>query len=176
MAIVKCKECGADVSTTAIACPKCGAAGKGRPVLIARRTSLVTWLVLGIIILVVYQYATAPPTPTKPPPSPEQAAADKAYSERLEVAIAGAKRLKQAMRDPESLTLETAMLIGKGDAVCYEYRSRNGFNGMNKGQAVLLPETGQFYASEQAGFHAAWNKACGGKSGRDVASVIRTYL
>lgn len=170
MAIVKCKECGADVSTKAIACPKCGAAGKGVP---ARRTSIVTWLVLGFIILVVYEYATAPP---KPPPTPEQVAADKASSERLEVATAGAKQIKQAMRDPASFSLESAMLIGKGDAVCYEYHARNGFNGMNKGQAVLLPDTQQLFLSEQPGFHNAWNKACGGKSGSDVASIISGYL
>jgi len=47
MALVKCKECGEDVSTQAKACPKCGA----KP---PKKTSLFTWLVLGLIIFGVY--------------------------------------------------------------------------------------------------------------------------
>lgn len=43
MAIVKCKECGSIVSTTAKACPTCGA----KP---PRRTSMLTWIVLAIFI------------------------------------------------------------------------------------------------------------------------------
>jgi hypothetical protein len=31
MAIVKCYECGAQVSTTAVACPRCGATPRGCP-------------------------------------------------------------------------------------------------------------------------------------------------
>jgi hypothetical protein len=51
-------------------------------------------------------------------------------------------------------------------AVCYDYRSQNGFGGMNAGQAVLSP-TGQFKSDKSAGFTALWNKQCGGKTGED---------
>jgi len=47
MALVKCKECGEDVSSKAKTCPKCGAK-------VPKKTSLFTWLVLLFIILVVY--------------------------------------------------------------------------------------------------------------------------
>lgn len=48
MAIVKCKECGKDVSTVAEACPHCGAK---RP----KRTSLFTWFIALFFGYFVYQ-------------------------------------------------------------------------------------------------------------------------
>lgn len=46
MAVVKCKECGGQVSTKAAACPGCGAK-------MPKRTSVVTWAVLVLIIIAV---------------------------------------------------------------------------------------------------------------------------
>lgn len=57
MALTKCKECGAEISTKAITCPKCGAK-------VPERTSFVTWLVLIFIIFVTYSILSSP-TPTK---------------------------------------------------------------------------------------------------------------
>jgi len=59
MALVKCKECGEDVSTKAKTCPKCGAKAP-------KKTSLFTWLVLVFIIFVIYGANQAPTTPNKP--------------------------------------------------------------------------------------------------------------
>jgi len=56
MALVKCKECGEEVSTKAKTCPKCGAKAP-------RKTSLFTWLVLLFIIFVIYA-ANQEPTST----------------------------------------------------------------------------------------------------------------
>ena len=47
MALVKCKECGEEVSNKAKSCPKCGAKAP-------KKTSLLTWLVLILIILGIY--------------------------------------------------------------------------------------------------------------------------
>ncbi|MGK0269467.1 MAG: RNA polymerase subunit RPABC4/transcription elongation factor Spt4 [Cocleimonas sp.] len=47
MALVKCKECGEEISSKAKDCPKCGA----KP---PKKTSLFTWLVLIIIVSVIY--------------------------------------------------------------------------------------------------------------------------
>lgn len=44
MAIVKCKECGGEVSTRAAACPKCGAR---QP----KRTRPLTWTMLALIVV-----------------------------------------------------------------------------------------------------------------------------
>lgn len=59
MALVKCKECGEDVSTKAKSCPKCGAKAP-------KKTSLFTWFVLVFIIFVVYAANQAPSTSSKP--------------------------------------------------------------------------------------------------------------
>lgn len=53
MALTKCKECGAEVSTKASHCPKCGAK-------VPKRTSLVTWLVLVFIIFMAYSWVKSP--------------------------------------------------------------------------------------------------------------------
>jgi zinc-ribbon domain len=47
MALVKCKECGEQVSTTAQSCPKCGA----KP---PKKTSLAALVVLGVIVIGVF--------------------------------------------------------------------------------------------------------------------------
>lgn len=57
MALVKCKECGEEISSKAKVCPKCGAK-------VAKKTSLFTWLVLVIIVFVIYS-ANNPTTSTR---------------------------------------------------------------------------------------------------------------
>lgn len=47
MALVKCKECGEQISTKAKSCPKCGASAP-------KKTSMFTWLVLILFILIMY--------------------------------------------------------------------------------------------------------------------------
>ncbi len=56
MALIKCKECGAEVSSKAKTCPKCG-------VKVEKKTSIVTWLVLGLVVYVAY-IAVQSPAPT----------------------------------------------------------------------------------------------------------------
>ena len=53
MALTKCKECGAEISTKANKCPKCGAKTP-------KRTSLVTWLVLLFIVFTTYSWMKSP--------------------------------------------------------------------------------------------------------------------
>lgn len=55
MALVKCKECGEKVSTKAKNCPKCGAKAP-------KKTSPVTWAVLGLIVFGVYVSSQTPST------------------------------------------------------------------------------------------------------------------
>ncbi len=54
MAMTKCEECGADVSTKAESCPKCGAPiSPKKPVKEKKKTSLLTWLIVLLIGLSV---------------------------------------------------------------------------------------------------------------------------
>ena len=51
MALVKCPDCGTEISTEATACPKCGRPHAAAPAAPARRkTSMFTWVILGLIV------------------------------------------------------------------------------------------------------------------------------
>ena len=58
MALIKCKECGGDVSKKAKACPSCGAPAK-------KKTTRLTWLVLIFAGAVVISGIMAPPSTKK---------------------------------------------------------------------------------------------------------------
>jgi RNA polymerase subunit RPABC4/transcription elongation factor Spt4 len=53
MALIKCKECGTEVSKSATACPKCGAP-------IKKKTSLFTWFVTIVVVLIVIAMVNQP--------------------------------------------------------------------------------------------------------------------
>lgn len=83
--------------------------------------------------------------------------------------------LKQAMRDPDSFKLSQALVIDGTGAVCYEYRARNGFGGMNVGHAVISPDGKTFKAENDSGYRALWNKECANKEGLDAADAINWF-
>lgn len=190
MALVNCRECGKEISKRAHACPHCGYK--------LRRTRLVTWLgtIFVAIPLAIAIFASwiAPPKPelsgsftnqtaspnpeppetaTPKPESPAQAAARKKQDRAAQLPMAGAIALKKAMRDPESFKLESALQIESTGAVCYEYRSKNGFGGVNVGQAVLSADGKNFKTDEEGGFTTLWNKECANRSGTETAAGIR---
>ncbi len=170
MALIKCKECGNEVSSKAETCPKCGASISAKPMGCG---SLIGVVFLGIIILASLSSIFSSSAP--PPGTPEQAAAKKKEDEAVQRATVGAVALKKAMRDPESFKLESALVINGTDAVCYDYRAKNGFGGMNVGHAVLSADGKRFKTSEMDGFAKLWNKECAGKSGTEVAAAIRWF-
>lgn len=90
-------------------------------------------------------------------------------------AALGAQILKKSMRDPESFKLESALVIEKTGAVCYDYRARNGFGGINVGHAVLGPDGKKFMTNEMEGFSAFWNRECANKPGQEVSTAIRWF-
>ena len=194
MALVKCKECGKEVSTKADACPNCGAKVK-KP---TGCGTLIVVTLVGVLVLVIAfggsdkgtspTTAAAPapsPVPVKPPNTEEQAAAAAAKAaadakrkkeeETFVKAQIGAKVLKQAMRDPDSFKLASVLVMDSG-AVCYEYRARNGFGGMNVSHAVLSSDGKTFKGQDEDGFSRVWNKECSGKAGDDIVSTLQRLL
>lgn len=148
MALVKCKECGNDVSTDAATCPKCGAKR-------AKATSKLTWIVGGFFALVItigiIQSNGSPSAPAAP--SPEKTKADKERDQRTIAAASAMKVLKSSLRDPKSVEWESARTNDTGTLVCISYRARNGFGGMNAAHLVVADGR----ATESS---AEWNKRC----------------
>jgi hypothetical protein len=94
----------------------------------------------------------------------------------LFVAAIGAKQLKQAMRDPDSFRLESVTVVDASKAICYDYRSRNGFGGMNVGHAAWSGDRKKFLTSEQSGFAALWNRECANKSGTERLRAVEILM
>lgn len=153
-------SCGKQLDNSAKACPGCGKT--------FRVTSgLTKFIAIFIVVIAVIGIigAMVAPTPSAPVVTPAQQAVNQKDEAAFQRAVAGAKQLKNSMRNPDSFTLSQTLLMDDG-AACFDYRSQNGFGGMNVGQAVLSP-TGQFKVNESSGFHSLWNKECGGHTGTD---------
>lgn len=198
MALVKCRECGKDISKSAQACPHCGYKLRRTRRLVARFATIFVAIPIVITIFAAslanqaappkpemagsFTYQPPPPEPETPetaPPQPEtyaQTAARKKRDRAAQLAMAGATALKKAMRDPESFKLESALQIESTGAVCYEYRSKNGFGGVNVGQAVLSADAKNFKTDEEGGFTPLWDKECANRSGTEVAAGLRWFL
>jgi hypothetical protein len=97
---------------------------------------------------------------------------DKKKDGRITMAALGAQQIKRSMRDPDSFKLTSVLIIDKTGAVCYEYRGRNGFNGMNFGQAVFSANSRVFKTNEMAGFSKAWNKECAHQEGTENVEFV----
>jgi hypothetical protein len=81
--------------------------------------------------------------------------------------------LKKAMRNPDSFKVSSALVM-ETDTACYEYRSQNGFGGMDVGRAVLTKNA--FKTNENSGFTTLWNKECAHKIGEELASEVNYAL
>jgi hypothetical protein len=90
-------------------------------------------------------------------------------------AALGADSIKRSMRDPDSFKLTSALIIDKTGTVCYEYRARNGFNGMNFSQAVLSSK-GVFKTNEMDGFATLWNRECAHKQGEEQQMAVSMLM
>jgi hypothetical protein len=77
-------------------------------------------------------------------------------------AAVGAASLKAAARNPDSLVLDKVLGMDDG-TICYEYRAQNGFGGMNREVAALLPNAKSLTTSS-----VVWNKHCAHKNGQDL--------
>jgi hypothetical protein len=191
MALTACKECGNQISDDAKACPKCG-----KPA--AKKTSfgamvaLVLVSVIGVTIIAnsCQDTAHAPLTAA----DQQRIAAAQAQQKTYETAAAaganaqhatdihaqaisvmaklGAKKLKDSMRDPDSFTI--VMAIETGSAICYQYRSRNGFGGMNVEQAVLRLKDGHIFSGQSV--YDSWEAMCANRRGTDSAADLNRFL
>jgi len=79
------------------------------------------------------------------------------------------------MRDPSSFQLESAWVMDN-KAICYTYRARNGFGGLNLEHAVIGREGKSFLTQDMDGFATTWNRDCGKGPGHDYAATINAIM
>jgi hypothetical protein len=172
MALVKCKECGAQVSDQAGKCPHCGAK-------VAKPTSRLTIGLVGLVsifmVKCVYDQSTRPPPPPPPAKSADQVKADV----DLNTAIAAARVLKQSMKDPSTFKVSTFLIFPGGDT-CIEYSAKNSFNATQPGTAVYLATPPKLLVREREANATvkAWNRVCTKQGGHDHAgglNVLGTF-
>lgn len=172
MALVICKECGGKVSSKAEACPHCGAK---RP----KKTSVLTWIVGGIFAFAIggavingQRQAEPLPAARAPAASTTRVAPTQADLE-INAAIAAAKTIKAATKNPASFKLDTFMIY-PGGATCYEYRGTNSFNAVVPARAVFVPSKPMILTSDRDGnkFIKAWNDTCTKPGGQERAKGI----
>lgn len=164
MALVKCKECGGQVSTTAKACPACGS----KP---PKKTSIVTWLVLATIVIVVAKgmFTEKPPEPTKTPEqvakeaaAEKQRAADAKIRQEAFLAQAIAREAVLArLKDPDSAKFGQIVARDSG-IVCGYVNSKNSFGGYTGDKAFIYftKKEVAVIQGEAKDFEGVWNKQC----------------
>lgn len=173
MALISCKDCGAEISKTARTCPKCG----------AKQPRRVGWVGMVVAAVLLYSIvrcsydqnikAESPPAAPKTPEQQQQEqaeAAERAKRAKEEASafawdMARVVSLKGAMKNPASFELVEAGRMENG-TLCLTHRATNGFNAIVTDRTAIL-STGKM---------GAWNKDCGGKSGADITSKIKAGL
>ena len=163
MALLKCKECNASVSSEAKACPGCGAAP---PKSMSRLQVLFVGACLIGIAAAVSQQSSSTPTPAAKSLTADEVAY-KAKEAAFEVAEAAKDKeragfaarsfaaVMSALRDPDSAKFTYVGVNDAATVACLQYRARNGFGGMNQDIAVI--------ANNKATSKAAdWKRYCSG--------------
>lgn len=168
--MTKCNECGKDMSTTAAACPACGAKPK-------KKTSMLTWIAAGMAAIIVVscigsnmnsgeqrevkQRQVAAIEAAKSPQQKASEAAAAAYKDaELQFAISATRMTKASMKNPSSFEFVDASLVDKG-ALCLKYRGTNSFNAVTTEQVAIS-------RSMKKG---DWNKDCAGRKVTDMSAI-----
>lgn len=175
MSLINCKECANVVSSEAETCPKCGVKIAAESMGCGTKIAI---FVIGVVFIGAMSRISSNESASiaSIPETPEQAAEKKKVDDAVEKAILGAVMLKKSMRDPDSFKLESANVIDGTSAVCYEYRAKNGFGGVNASKAVFSGDGKMFKTSEMEGFSRRWNKECAGKSGSETKAYINWHI
>ncbi len=169
MALIKCNDCGKDMSKKASACPSCGAPPKKKaPGL--RLIGLI--LIAGIVIQVAFEMNNSRAPQSEVINAPQKKEPSK-RDIQLQIAGIGALHLKKSMKDPEAFELKSALVMPNGSA-CYEYRAKNSFGAMFPGNAVLTVD-GKILIQERSGavFVKTWNKECTIAGGTEIAATLK---
>lgn len=133
MALVKCRECNAEISSKAKVCPKCGA----KP----RRIGF--WSLSFFILFLVFIVGKLFSPPDSQPASNTANSQLVTKQENTPEDMRNAKvalysgAIKANSRDPKSIEWISIRGNQDGSIICFKYRGRNGFGGVNVENLVI---------------------------------------
>lgn len=166
MSLIRCGECGKEVSDAATSCPGCGAPRpKSAP---AKRRSLV-WPLLGFLVvagIIGGQFAKQQAEQRLATATPQERQAREESIARQALAMTLKNALVKAAREPDSLRIDSMRTNSAGTIACAEFRGRNAAGGISNGIAVYA------LGKSSIGDTKAWNQHCLG-SMLDMRSFIR---
>ena len=168
MGMVKCRECGKDVSNEAKTCPHCGVATPAPE----SKFGLYVKLGLGAVLVIAMvrcisdqedrkSQAFAEKQRIEALKTPEQRAredAEKAKKESdFQSVVSRLRALKATTQNPNAFELVDAILMNDG-TLCATYRGTNSFGAVvTESKAIAKDLT-----------IVGWNRFCGGKRGTDM--------
>ena len=166
MALVKCEECGKQISDEAESCPSCGA----KP----EKMGLFRKIFIGIFAFVVLSFMmkeSNPPSVKQPEQSPSSSTETQEAKKKREEdqakqlsILLRISALREEMNNPPSFELVEAINLANG-TLCVTYRATNGFGGVvTDSKAISSGAKVIDYA-----------KNCNGKTGEDVTH-LKKYL
>jgi hypothetical protein len=79
---------------------------------------------------------------------------------KFQLALASALAVKDRLRNPDSLVIESAFVMFSTDAVCLTYRAENAFGGMNREVAVFVVDKKIAAVGDDSKTIAVWNREC----------------
>lgn len=167
--LVKCGECQSEISDVAPACPQCGCPqSKVNPASMPRkqRSKLMPFVCVGGAVLLISAIQHLPlksanSTPLQnASPAPAAPPSNSKANQRATLAGIAVASLRQSLRNPESLKVESALVDDGAKHACITYRAQNGFGGTNFSHVVFTSAGGD----QSPG---AWNRHCANRELND---------
>ena len=170
MALIKCHECGNEISDAAKSCPQCGAKPKKKVGLLG----ITFVLLVGFVVFKCTTAVDSAGTRTaerEAAKTPEQRAAESAARAAEEKRITAALKTKRLViehaKNPTSLQFAQLRISEDGELICGTYRATNSYNAVVPGVVAV---TKQGYAFDAGN----WEKSCSKATGLyDMGSVVK---
>lgn len=154
MALKPCRECGTQVSTTAKACPSCGAKVRRFGLFGILGIGMASMFSIGLVVN-AFQERNAPP----------QTADQKIEAKSYELIERGKEAIRQRMKDPDSAKFRAVYFhLGREGVpvTCGEVNAKNAFGGMAGFQRFISAgrQDLTFLERDVKDFDVAWRRFC----------------
>ena len=126
-----------------------------------------------VVLLAVIAFTGAVWIINNLPDTPAQPSQKAANEKRFEFAESSVLGLNRAMRDPDSLRVASA-IMPDDETLCYVYRARNGFGGMN--ESFAIQDGALLRSRESQGFDKKWEDLCVHRAGTQMAEELNYVL